>query len=229
VDVLEAAGWEVTIPSRSLCCGLTWISTGQLGMARRVLRRTIRQLAPHVRDGGLVLGLEPSCTAVFRSDMHELFPDDQDAHRLQDHTVTFAELLTDHTEGWAPPRASYDVKALAQVHCHQHAIMSWDADRALLEKVGVDAERLDSGCCGLAGNFGFTAGHGNVSRALAEQTLLPRLRGADDETVVLADGFSCRTQIHDLDSGGREGIHLAQLVADLLHEERQTPSRGGTP
>jgi Fe-S oxidoreductase len=104
------------------------------------------------------------------------------------------------------------------VHCHQHAVMGWDADRGLLERAGVDVERLDSGCCGLAGNFGFTAGHGEVSEACAEQVLLPRLRGEDPHdpgTVVLADGFSCRTQIHDLDSGGHEGVHLAQLLARL--------------
>jgi len=95
VEVLESAGWTVTIPTEPLCCGLTWISTGQLGTARRMLRRTVRRLAPHVRSGGLVLGLEPSCTSVFRSDLHELFPDDQDAHRLADHTVTLAELLTE--------------------------------------------------------------------------------------------------------------------------------------
>jgi FAD/FMN-containing dehydrogenase/Fe-S oxidoreductase len=229
VEVLESAGWAVTMPDRPVCCGLTWISTGQLNVARRVLKRTVRQLASHVRDGGLVLGLEPSCTSVFRSDLHELLPDDQDAHRLKDHTVTLAELLTEHSDGWAPPRASYDVPALAQVHCHQHAVLKWDADRELLERMGVDVERLDSGCCGLAGNFGFTAGHGEVSKALAEQTLLPRIREADDGTVVLADGFSCRTQIHDLDSGGREGIHLAELLADLLHDHRTAPSRGGTP
>jgi len=231
VEVLEAAGWEVKIPTQPVCCGLTWISTGQLNVARRVLRRTIRQLATHVRSGGLVLGLEPSCTAVFRSDLYELFPDDQDAHRLKDHTVTLAELLTEHTDGWDAPHASTVVPALAQVHCHQHAVLKWDADRELLERVGVDVERLDSGCCGLAGNFGFTAGHGDVSHALAEQTLLPRIREADEGTVVLADGFSCRTQIHDLDSGGREGLHLVEFLADLLRRQEpdhDTPSRGGT-
>ena len=231
VEVLQAAGWAVTIPTEPVCCGLTWISTGQLGVARRVLRRTVERVAPHVRAGGLVLGLEPSCTAVFRSDAAELFTDDQDVHRLRDHTVTLAELLGEHSPGYDPPRAPNPVAAMAQVHCHQHAVLKWDADRELLERAGVDAERLDSGCCGLAGNFGFTAGHGEVSRALAEQTLLPRLRAAADDTVVLADGFSCRTQIHDLDSGGREATHLAELLADLLHRDLalSAHSRGGTP
>ncbi len=231
VEVLESAGWQVEIPTEPLCCGLTWISTGQLNIARRVLRRTIRRLAPHVRAGGLVLGLEPSCTAVFRSDMHEFFPDDRDARRLRDHTVTLAELLTRHTDGWAPPEPPERVTALAQVHCHQHAIMKWDADRELLNRSGVDVERLDSGCCGLAGNFGFTAGHGEVSEALAEQTLLPSIREAAEDTVVLADGFSCRTQIHDLDSGRREGMHIAELMAELTRRHEEASSRdprGGT-
>jgi Fe-S oxidoreductase len=211
VRVLEEAGWEVTIPSESLCCGLTWISTGQLGVAKRRLRHTIDVLVPHVRDGGLVVGLEPSCTAVFRSDATDLFPADPDVDRLREHTVTLSELLTEHTDGWQPPRV--DVRALAQVHCHQHAVLGWDADRDLIQRAGVDVERLDSGCCGLAGNFGFTAGHGEISEAIAEQTLLPRLRAAEPGTVALADGFSCRTQIHALDSGGKTGVHLAELLA----------------
>jgi Fe-S oxidoreductase len=180
-----------------------------------MLRQTVRQLAPHVQSGGLVMGLEPSCTSVFRSDAPELFPDDHDVLRLRDATVTFAELLMEHTPGWDPPRPTGTddtVRAVAQVHCHQHAVLQWEADRALLEAMGVDAEQLASGCCGLAGNFGFTAGHGEVSEACAEQVLLPRLRQEPSETVVLADGFSFRTQIHDLDSGGHEARHLAELV-----------------
>ncbi|MET7812415.1 FAD-binding and (Fe-S)-binding domain-containing protein [Streptomyces sp. NPDC005395] len=217
VRLLEHAGWRVRLPDEALCCGLTWISTGQLGTAEKVLTRTVRALAGHVRSGGLVVALEPSCTAVFRADAGELFPGDQDVRRLAEQTVTLSELLTEHSPGYEPPRVpERSARALAQVHCHQHAVLGWEADRELLRRAGVDAERLDSGCCGLAGNFGFERGHLDVSEACAERVLLPRLREEDESTVVLADGFSCRTQIHEFDSGGHEGVHLAELLASAL-------------
>ncbi|MGN6752547.1 MAG: FAD-binding and (Fe-S)-binding domain-containing protein [Intrasporangium sp.] len=218
VEVLDAAGWDVTLPSQPVCCGLTWISTGQLGMAKRMLRRTARTLAPHLRAGGLVVGLEPSCTAVFRSDAPDLLPQDADVARLRDQTVTLAELLHEHTPGWQPPRLEPDrrVPALAQVHCHQHAVLGWDAEAAVLDGMGVDLETMDSGCCGLAGNFGFEPGHADVSRAIAEQALLPTLARSGPETLVLADGFSCRTQIHELDRGGHRAHHLAEVLAEAL-------------
>jgi Fe-S oxidoreductase len=226
--VLEAAGWEVELPTGPLCCGLTWISTGQLDVAKRRLRRTARALASHVRNGGYVVGLEPSCTTVFRSDAADLLPDDLDVVRLRSHTVTLAELLDRHSPGWEPPHFDPgELRAVVQVHCHQHAVLGWDADQRLLEGAGVEVDRLDSGCCGLAGNFGFTAGHGDVSRAIAEQVLLPRLRSepvGDRSTVVLADGFSCRTQIHDLDSGGHDAVHLAEVLARGLHRDRTAAS-----
>jgi Fe-S oxidoreductase len=176
----------------------------------------VAALAPHVRAGGLVIGLEPSCTAVFRADAAELFPDDHDVLRRQNQTVTLAELLTMHSPGYRMPRrASAKVTALAQVHCHQHAVLGWDADGKLLRESGVDAQRLDAGCCGLAGNFGFERGHLEISKACAERMLLPAIRSADRDTVILADGFSCRTQIHELDSGGREAVHLAELLAAM--------------
>jgi Fe-S oxidoreductase len=217
VTVLERAGWRVIMPGDGLCCGLTWISTGQLATAKRVLARTVAALAPHVRAGGYVVGLEPSCAAVFRSDAAELFPDDQDVRRLGDHTLTLAELLTEHTPGWrAPPLDELAGRpVLAQVHCHQHAIMGWDADAKLLAEAGAGAEHLETGCCGLAGNFGFQAGHGEVSRKIAERALLPKLRQAPDGAVVLADGFSCRTQIHQL-GDGREAMHLAEFLAAAI-------------
>ncbi len=235
VAVLEAAGWRVEIPAEPVCCGLTWISTGQLGTAKRVLGETTARLAAHVRAGGYVVGLEPSCTAVFRGDAPELFPDDQDVLRLRDHTLTLAELLADHTPGWQPPQLAGRA-VLAQVHCHQHAVLGWDAETKLLAAAGARAEALASGCCGLAGNFGFQPGHTQVSQALAERVLLPRLRDADPAAVILADGFSCRTQIHELDSSGREAMHLAELLAAArrgglaaVHPERRAAPRPGEP
>ncbi len=227
VQVLEAAGWAVDIPAEPLCCGLTWISTGQLRTGKRVLGRTVARLAEHVRSGGFVVGLEPSCTTVFRSDAPDLFPDDQDVGRLRDHTLTLAELLTEHTPGWQPPEV--DRHVLAQVHCHQHAVLGWEAEAELLKAAGAQAEPLESGCCGLAGNFGFQRGHGDLSRALAERVLLPRIRDAAAGDVVLADGFSCRTQIHELDSGGREAMHLAELLAHASDLPAEHPERLAAP
>ncbi len=223
VEVLEDAGWRVVVPQEPVCCGLTWISTGQLDVAERVLRRTVDVLAPHLRAGTLVLGLEPSCTAVFRADAAELFPDDLDVRRLRDQTVTLAELLTEHTPGWEPPRL--ERRALVQTHCHQHAVMGNDRDVELMRGMGVDVDVLDSGCCGLAGNFGFEKGHYDVSMACAERALLPELRAAGPEDVVLADGFSCRTQIEQGDAGGRGAVHLAELLAAALHGDPAAPGQ----
>jgi Fe-S oxidoreductase len=222
VEVLEDAGWRVKLPEQWLCCGLTWISTGQLDMGRRVLGRTVDALREHVRAGGLVVGLEPSCTAVFRADAVELFPDDLDVQRLREQTVTLAEVLDAHTPGWEAPQLSR--KALVQTHCHQHAVMGVDADTSVMEKAGLDAEVLDSGCCGLAGNFGFEDGHYDVSMACAERVLLPRLRDAPEDAVVIADGFSCRTQI---EHGGvaREGVHLAEVLAAALRDGENPADR----
>ncbi|WP_133850175.1 FAD-binding and (Fe-S)-binding domain-containing protein [Labedaea rhizosphaerae] len=230
IEVVEDAGWQVVLPDQPVCCGLTWISTGQLTTAKKILRRTVRALADHVRAGGLVLVLEPSCAAVFRSDAIELFPEDQDVRRLRRQTVTMAELLMEHSPGYRPPVLDGEqrAKAIAQVHCHQHAVLGWDADRELLTEAGVDVDQLDSGCCGLAGNFGFEPGHLEVSEACAERVLLPAVRSADPTTAVLADGFSCRTQIHQLDSGGREAVHLAEVLAAALHHTKaptQHPER----
>jgi len=215
VEVLEGAGWRVRVPEQSVCCGLTWISTGQLKTARRVLQRSVKTLRPHIRSGGLVLGLEPSCTAVFRADAPELFPHDDDVTRLQRQTVTLAELLVHHSPGWEPPRLAR--KALVQTHCHHHAVMGVKADHALLAGMGVDADVLDSGCCGLAGNFGFEVGHYEVSEACAERVLLPAVRAAGDGDVLLADGFSCRTQVAQGRAAGRRGMHLAELLRAALH------------
>ncbi|MFI8232944.1 FAD-binding and (Fe-S)-binding domain-containing protein [Streptomyces sp. NPDC085900] len=230
VELMERAGWRVVLPQEPLCCGLTWISTGQLSVAERVLKRTVRALAGHVRAGGLVVGMEPSCSTVFRSDMGDLFPGDRDVRRLSDQTVTLAELLVDHSPGYEPPQVpDRSARAVAQVHCHQHAVLGWDSDQELLRRAGVDVERLESGCCGLAGNFGFERGHLEVSEACAERVLLPRLRKEDASTVVLADGFSCRTQVHEFDSGGHEAVHVAELLASALPDGRYGSAYGVGP
>ncbi len=221
VDVLESAGWRVRVPPQRVCCGLTWISTGQLDMANRVLRRTLRVLRPYLRAGMPVVGLEPSCTAVFRNDAYDLFPDDEEVRRLHEQTLTLAELLHQYTPGWRPPQI--DRTAVIQTHCHQHAVMKYDADKDLLRDAGVDVRVLDSGCCGLAGNFGFEQGHYEVSEACAERVLLPAVRDAGSGDVILADGFSCRTQIEQGDSGGRRAIHLAELLRAGLRGEANAP------
>ncbi len=211
VEVLEDAGYRVVIPDTTLCCGLTWISTGQLGVAERVLRRTLRHLAPHLRAGGLVVGLEPSCTAVFRADAPELMPHDHDMQRLRDQTRTLAELL-EQTDGWEPPEI--DADAVVQPHCHQHAVLGEDSDAAVMERAGIRATTV-GGCCGLAGNFGFEAGHLDVSVACAEHELLPALRAAPADALAIADGFSCRTQVEQL-AEGRQPVHLAEVLAEGL-------------
>jgi FAD/FMN-containing dehydrogenase/Fe-S oxidoreductase len=226
VEVLETAGYRVIVPEQPLCCGLTWISTGQLATAKRVLRRTVDTLAPYLRRGVKVVGLEPSCTAVFRSDARELMPGDRDVQRLHDQTVTLAELLHHHTDGWQPPPVGG--QAIAQTHCHQHAIMGYDADQAVLKEAGVDVDVLDSGCCGLAGNFGFEAGHYEVSTACAERVLLPVVRDVAADSFVLADGFSCRTQIEQAGTG-RTPVHLAEILAGGLRGEPPRPERPAQP
>ncbi|WP_327232113.1 FAD-linked oxidase C-terminal domain-containing protein [Streptomyces murinus] len=214
VRVLEDAGFRVAVPTRPVCCGLTWISTGQLDTAKRVLRRTLDVLAPFLQAGTPVIGLEPSCTAVFRSDAPELLPDDPDVRRLAGQVRTFAEQLVHHApDDWRPPALAR--QALVQTHCHQHAVLKDDADRALMRRAHLDADVLDEGCCGLAGNFGFERGHHEVSMAVAEQGVLPAVRGATPDSLVLADGFSCRTQIEE-GGTGRRALHLAEALAFAL-------------
>ncbi|MFF3905983.1 FAD-binding and (Fe-S)-binding domain-containing protein [Streptomyces sp. NPDC001848] len=211
VRVLEDAGFRVAVPTRPVCCGLTWISTGQLAVAKKVLRHSLDVLRPWIGAGTPVIGLEPSCTAVFRADAPELMPTDQDVQRLAGQFRTFAEHLVHHApDDWRPPALAR--QATVQTHCHQHAIMKFDADQELMRRAHLDAEVLDEGCCGLAGNFGFERGHHEVSMAVAEQGVLPSVRGAAPSGLVLADGFSCRTQIEQ-GGTGRRALHLAEALA----------------
>ena len=212
--VLTALGYTVELPPRTVCCGLTWTSTGQVATARRVLGRSLAAVEPWLTAGVPVVGLEPSCTAALRADAAELLPDHPLVPRLATGVRTFAELLAEHADAVRAAVVAPGGRALVQVHCHQHAELGTEADRAVMAALGVDAEVLDSGCCGLAGNFGFEKGHYAVSMACAERVLLPAVRAAAPDVAVLADGFSCRTQLRQ--AGTREPVHLAQLAATAL-------------
>ncbi|MDK1345890.1 FAD-binding and (Fe-S)-binding domain-containing protein [Streptomyces sp. 378] len=239
VRVLEAAGLRVALPPTlhlvkppvgdgrtvaldplsllrgrgRVCCGLTYVSTGQLDRARAVMRRTLDLMEPVLETGAPVVVLEPSCAAALRTDVPELLHDDPRAARLAARVLTFAEALERHAPDWAPPRV--DRPVAGQTHCHQHAVLGDAADRRLRAAALLSGE-LSGGCCGLAGNFGFEKGHHEVSTACAEEQLLPSVRDAPDGTVVLADGFSCRTQLEQL--AGVRGRHLAEVLAEALDE-----------
>ena len=212
VRVLEDAGFSVAIPRHPTCCAITWISTGQLGAARRILRRTVGELGPAVAAGVPIVGMEPSCTATLRSDSVDLLGT-PGAKALAGAVRTLSEILAT-APAWEPPDLR-GVKVVAQPHCHHSAVMSWDADAALLRRAGAELARVGS-CCGLAGNFGVERGHYDVSVAVAQTALLPAVRSAGPGAVLLADGFSCRTQLTDLT--GRSAAHLAQLLAGRLTE-----------
>jgi len=210
VEVLEAAGRRVSIPRRILCCGRPLYDFGRLDLARRQLRQILDSLRPEIDAGVPMVGLEPSCVAVFRDELINFFPQDETARRLSAQTFTLAEFLV--REGFEPPLRRK--KALVHGHCHHHAVMGMGADRALLGQAGLDFEILDSGCCGMAGAFGFERDHYDVSIACGERVLLPAVREASMETVILADGFSCREQISQVT--GRRARHLAEELRAAL-------------
>jgi len=224
--VLQAAGFDVQVPRRTACCGLTWISTGQLSVAKRVLRRTLKILRPALQTGIPIVVLEPSCAAVFRSDAPDLLYGDEDARRLAEQTYTIGELLQRKAGDWTPPQ--HPTHAMVQPHCHQHAVLHYDEDQQALEKIGTSVDVLDAGCCGLAGNFGFEKGHYDVSVACAEDQLLPAIRSADPATLLVADGFSCRTQIKELSTRGPV-LHTAQVLARALRETGALADRRPAP
>jgi FAD/FMN-containing dehydrogenase/Fe-S oxidoreductase len=209
VAVLSAAGYAPQFLDRPACCGLSWISTGQRDGARRQLRAALDVLYPHVASGTPIVGLEPSCLAVWRSDAHDLL-DDRRVAEVAAGVFTLAELL-ERTDDWSPPDLS-GLELVAQPHCHHASVLGWRADAALLARTRAKVTTV-GGCCGLAGNFGVEKGHYDVSVAVAQHDLLPAVN-AHPDAVVLADGFSCRTQLAEL--GHRQAITLAELLASRL-------------
>jgi len=207
IRLLEGAGLRVGVIAEDACCGLTWITTGQLTQARKIVARAVATLHPYVASGVPVVGLEPSCLASLRSDATELV-DDPRAAEVAAGMRTLAEFLGT-LEGWVPPDLT-GVEIVAQPHCHHASVLGWEADAALLARAGATVSRV-GGCCGLAGNFGVEQGHYEVSVAVAEHALLPAVRAAGPDAVVLADGMSCRLQLSDL--AGVRALHLAELLA----------------
>jgi Fe-S oxidoreductase len=219
VGVLEASGYQVIVPEQSLCCGRPLYDFGMLDTAERWLRQLLASLRPQIRSDMPLIGLEPSCVAVFRDELLNLFPHDEDAKRLSQRTFLLSEFLA-QAEHFQPPPLHR--KAIVHGHCHQKALMGMEAERKVLSKLGLDFGILDSGCCGMAGSFGFEKAHYDVSIQVGEHELLPAVREAADDTLIIADRFSCRAQIAQTTE--RRALHLAQVIDMAMYQQRITPA-----
>jgi Fe-S oxidoreductase len=225
VDVLEDAGFRVVVPMANLCCGRPLYDFGMLATARRFLVSIVAALREPIRAGVPIVVLEPGCISVFRDELTNLLPNDRDAHRLQRQTFTLAEFLVQEAPQYRPSQLRR--KALVHAHCHHKSIISTEADEQLLESLGLDyAKILDSGCCGMAGSFGFEADKYEISLKIGEQRLLPAVREAPRDALIIADGFSCKHQIKERTD--RQALHLAQVLQMAMHEAPDGPL-GGFP
>src|SRR5581483_4348747 len=221
-EALEAAGFQVRVPKQWLCCGRPLYDFGMLDLAERQLRTILDALRDDIRAGIPVVSVEPSCGAVFRNELTNLLPDNEDAKRLAEQTHTVGEFFAEHAADRDLPRL--DRKALVHFHCHQRATSDVDCDKSVLDRLGLDYEVLDDGCCGLAGSFGYEAGEPyDVSMRVGEQKLLPAVRDAGGDTLVVTDGFSCRSQIEH-GAGGRRSLHLAEVLALAYRENGVVPA-----
>jgi FAD/FMN-containing dehydrogenase/Fe-S oxidoreductase len=215
VTVLEDAGYRVMVPGAPLCCGRPLYDYGMLDLARTKLLQILEQLRPAIRAGVPVVALEPSCLSVFRDEMPNLLAGDPDAERLALQAKTLSELLL-ATPNWQPPQLSR--KALVQTHCHHKAVLNAEAEEKLLRAMGLDIEKPPVGCCGHAGSFGFEAEHHPVSMQIGELVLLPAVRKAPADQLIISDGFSCRHQIRH--GTGRWAMHPAEVIAFALESRR---------
>jgi FAD/FMN-containing dehydrogenase/Fe-S oxidoreductase len=223
VEALEAAGYTVVVPERALCCGRPLYDYGFLDTARRLLRRILDTLADEIQAGTPIIGLEPSCVSVFRDELCNLFPHDENAKRLSRQTFLLSEFLA--REGYEPPTLAG--KAIVHGHCHHKSLMGMRDEETLLRRMGLDVMVLDSGCCGMAGAFGFERDHYDISLAIGERVLLPAVRAADRDTLLLTDGFSCREQIAQ--TTGRRALHLAEALRMALRQEQGAPAEDALP
>jgi FAD/FMN-containing dehydrogenase/Fe-S oxidoreductase len=223
-EVLEATGLRVVAPQQQLCCGRPLYDYGMLDMAKAFWRRMLAGLRTYIREGVPMVAAEPSCVAAFRDELPNMLPHNEDAKRLSMQTLTLAEFLDRHASDWEAPKL--DRRAIVHGHCHQEAVMSMTAERSLYERMGLDFEILDSGCCGMAGSFGFEASHYDASVKIGEHRLLPMVREAAEETLVIADGFSCKTQVGELSD--RRPLHTAQVIRMAIEHGRDGVA-GGPP
>jgi FAD/FMN-containing dehydrogenase/Fe-S oxidoreductase len=214
LEVLTAAGFHVRVPQKHFCCGRPLYDFGMLNRAKKYLQRILHLLGPQIDAGLPIVVLEPSCASVFRDELANLFPNDARADRLRRQTFLLSEFLA-KAPGYEPPRLSQ--KVLLHGHCHHKSLMKMNDEEALLRKMGVELTSLDSGCCGMAGPFGFEKDKYAVSQAVGERILLPAVRKAEQNTFVLTDGFSCREQIFQ--ATGRQPVHLAELLQIALQSK----------
>jgi len=208
LEVLQHAGFRVSVPQVHLCCGRPLYDFGFLDKAKEYLERILSVLSAQIEAGIPVVVLEPSCASVFRDELRNLFPRDARAMKLRSQTFLLSEFLEHHAPGYAPPQLAG--KVLLHGHCHHKSLMGLGDEESLLRKAGADLQSIDTGCCGMAGPFGFEKEKYEVSQAVGERVLLPAVRNTPGSTVIVSDGFSCREQIQQ--STGRRAIHLAEAL-----------------
>jgi Fe-S oxidoreductase len=221
VEVLEAAGHQIILPEKKLCCGRPLYDFGMLDHARRMLADILQSMRGHIRNGLPVVGVEPSCLVVFRDELKRLFPHDEDALKLSQNVLSLSEFLVKHSSFVFPRLAA---EAVVHPHCHQNAVLKMKSEAELLKRVGLHFEILDGGCCGMAGSFGFEAEHYDISVKCGERMLLPRVRQEKNQKLVIADGFSCREQMEQLDHF--RPLHTAELLLKVLREGKPENPEG---
>jgi FAD/FMN-containing dehydrogenase/Fe-S oxidoreductase len=220
---LEEAGFRVAIPRRSLCCGRPLYDWGMLDTAKRLLRQACGTLAREVRAGVPVVVLEPACAAAFRDELGNLFPEDETAQRLAHQTLLFSELID--REGERFPLPHLQRRAVVHFHCHHKAVLKTEAEERVLRQLGLDLTLPPAGCCGMAGSFGFESDKYELSMKAAEEVLLPAVREAAPQTLIIADGFSCHEQIEQ--AAARPTKHLAEVIAEGMGFDPAAALRSG--